>query len=807
MRFFKFAILIFIFSLCYSNSYAQSSLRKANKQYELYAFNLAIKSYQKVLERQPKNAEALGKIADCYRHLNRFEEAEKWYNQLMTLRNVDNVYFLQFGKVLKGLGKYDEAKRYFLKYAERYPVAGNQYAESCDFAKSRIEENSSSNISNEFANSASSDFGITFFTDERIVYSSSRRDIKGNYRGRSGGFSNNQLFITTRDDNGFLRKPNLLKNNLSKSSGEGPISYSPDGKLVVVTKNNFVDGTRQIPGSGLELSLHLGRVSSNGDWSDLKPFPYNGSGYSTGFASFSADGQALYFASDRPDGFGGYDIYVCKKVGDGWAAPENVGPVINSQGNEITPFYDGVNLFFASDWHQGFGGFDMFQLPHQHGSKHPTPENMGVGYNSPRDDYGFIFDDFSGIGYFISNRLGGKGYEDVYRVIGNSKAENIILTVYDNDNEPLSDVVIDLSECGGPEAAHTNSYGLFSFFMEEGKSCNPIFSKRGYVTKQVILNTTLSTNIEYDIFLSNEDEVYKGEVLGAGSNVKLEDVNIRATNTSSNEKFETFSDHRGKYSLELNPNSNYILRYSRVGYKDVNRTVRTGNYGESKILDAIYLPPSGTNIDVVESTSDTEGNEESKNSHETDNEEAVFTSGYAVQIVALSSSSPDLDDIQDKVGSIGKVLNHREAGKSKIRVGIFETRAEADQAKTQLRKKGYSGAFVVTQSTEGHSDKIAGSNQNGSKNPDTGSKNAVITNPSEFMVRLGAYKNPKFFDKDKVVEIGIVDSYQKGDYTIMLLTGYDSRDMADRALRKALARGFKGAYVIKEENGAFVKAK
>lgn len=806
MRFIPLTILFFLMSSINTVTVAQSSLKKANKQYELYAFNLAIKSYQKVLERQPKNIEAIGKIADCYRHLNRLEEAEKWYNQLMSLRNIDNIYYLQYGKVLKGLGKYDEAKRLFLKYAEKYPVAGNQYAESCDFAKARMRDKPNTSISNEFANSASSDFGITFFTDERIVYASGRRDIKSSNRGApsSKNYSNNQLFITTRDDNGFLRKPNLLRNEFSKSSSQGPIAYSPDGKTVIVTKNNFVDGTRQIPGSGLELSLHIGEVQSNGDWNNLTPFPYNGSGYSTGFASFSPDGNSLYFASDRPDGFGGYDIYVSTKVGSSWSAPENVGPVINSQGNEITPFYDGTKLTFASDWHFGFGGFDLFQLNHQHGTRHSAPENLGSGYNSPRDDFGFISDPLTGLGYFISNRVGGKGYEDLYRVTGQSQMENILIIVHDEKSgEPLPNAVIDLSGCGGPEAAHTDATGHFSFFMEADQKCHPQISKNGYISQQINLNTGLSTNIELDVFLSNEEDVFKGEVIGAGNNAGLEDVTIRATNTSNNQRLEVFSDHRGKYALALKPNSNYIIRYSRAGYKDVNRTIRTNDYIETKKLDAIYLPPAGTNIDVEPSgdTGDVSDNRPSSDSGE-DNSTTI-SSGYAVQISALSSSSPDLSEFENKVGSIGQVFSHRESGKSKIRVGIFETRQEADNAKSLLRNKGFSGAFVVTQSTSGQTDKIV-------KRPSSESKSGSVldlTNPSTFMVRLGAYKNPKYFDKDKVVEIGIVESYQKGDYTIMLLTGYDSKDMAKRALRKALSRGFKGAYVITEQGGELVKVK
>ena len=362
MRFFKTCLTVLILMLSFSINYGQSNLRKANKQYELGAFNVAIKSYLKVLDRQPRNIQALGRLADCYRHLNNMREAEKHFSRLTEMRNVEPEHYLNYGHVLKALGQYDAAKRYYYKYAEKYPVAGNQYAESCNFAISKASLPPSTKVTNEFLNTGSADFSPTIYKDGKVIYASSRRDIRSNDRNapKLNSYGGNQLFITMRDANGFLKKPALLRKNFGGTQNEGPVAYSPDAKIVAVTRNNYVNGTRQIPTAGFELSLHIAEVTSNGDFTNIVPFPYNGSGYSTGFASFSPDGNELYFASDRPDGFGGFDIYVSQRIGNSWSAPENLGAVINTQGNEITPFFNGTDLFFASDWHFGFGGLDLF---------------------------------------------------------------------------------------------------------------------------------------------------------------------------------------------------------------------------------------------------------------------------------------------------------------------------------------------------------------------------------------------------------------------------------------------------------------
>lgn len=847
MRILKFFLTLLILSISISNNYGQSSLRKANKQYELFAFNLAIKSYLKVLDRQPRNVQAIGRIADCYRHLNRMDEAASYYAQLMDLRNIEPVNYLQYGHVLKALGKYEEAKRQYYKYAEKYPVAGNQYAESCNFAKSKMEAPGRSSVKNEFLNTSSSDFAPSIYKAGQVVYSSGRRDITKSNRGgpKSGGFINNQLFFSNRDDNGFLRKPELLKKQIGSSANEAPIAYSPDGKYVAVTKNNYVNGTRQIPSSGFELSLHIGEVSSKGDFSNLIPFPYNGSGYSTGFANFSPDGNALYFASDRPDGFGGFDIYVSFKVGNSWSAPENLGAIINTQGHELTPFFDGRNLFFASDWHFGFGGLDLFSSKQMSTGGWNQVQHLGAGFNSSRDDYGYVFDPNYGVGYFVSNRLGGKGSEDIYKFEGVTNTDgdiltegsnidgipggNILLNIYSStDKTPLADVNIDLSNCGGSIENKTDSNGQFKFNLEEGSVCNATLRKTGYISRQIIVNTSLEYNKSYEIFLTEEGDFYTGQVIHSSTRTTIEDVSVRATNTATNQRIEAVTDRSGKYSLALKPGGNYIVRYSKVGFKDINRTVRTGGSNPSKFIETIYLPPSSTNIN--EPTYTENPNKDSRNPEVVEpnngnsavNKEPAFRNGYAVQIAALSSSNVYLGEIENKVGATGNVFVYREGGKSKIRVGIFETRDEAKMAQVKLRRDGYNGAFIVMQTTMGYADYIFGYNPEITiSEPDNNTETSVtegysppsststVDKSSRYGVRLGAFRNPQSFerDRDKFVSIGIIDSYQSGPYTIILLTGYDSFDMAKRALRKVKTKGYNEAYIVEKIGEEYTKAR
>jgi len=392
-------------------SFAQKGLlEKANKQYELHNFKEAIVTYQRFIKSNRDNVEAKGKLAISLRHLGRYKEALRWYDEIVFAGRNNPDFQFQHALTLKEVGRYPEARKLFLDYAESNPEVGMHFAESCSIALDKVTAPSTFTISNEYLSSDASDFGPTFFADG-IVYSSSRIDYSEKDKQRD---DLNQLFIASRDFNGNLSNPQIFHQRF-KGYNEGPLAYSPDGQWVAITKNNFVDGVRQIPSAGLNLNIFIAEVLPSGEWQNEKFFPFNGSSFSTGYPSFSPDGNALYFASNRPDGFGGFDIFVSYKTGKTWSTPENLGPTINTQGNEISPFFDGQSIYFASDWHQGMGGYDVFRAARS-GSYWDRIYNLDNQVNSPRDDYGFIYDEGKNIGYVVSNREGGKGKEDIYKL-------------------------------------------------------------------------------------------------------------------------------------------------------------------------------------------------------------------------------------------------------------------------------------------------------------------------------------------------------------------------------------------------------
>lgn len=407
-----------------STTHAQSiEVAKANEHFEAAFYKEAIPLYEIALEKQPNTPEWMFRLAESYRLTNDPVKAEYWYGQLIRHAKYKNCVF-EYAQALKTNRKYAEAKYYFLEYKAFDSLAATHFAASCDYAKNNSELRNPMYdvVEMKGVNSRSSDFAPTFYQGTPIFASARSVAVEknGEVTWTSDAFNQYYTFQQVTTDS-FLVKP--VRSFIGRDINDAPISYTSRGTQVAITSNNFMDGIRHIAGSGMMMDIYLYEAKSMREWDHQteKFFPFNaqvdaGEPFSTGHPCFSSGGDALYFSSDRPGGFGGYDIYVCFKTGSGWSQPKNLGYPVNTPGNELTPNLDQYGrLYFSSDWHWGFGGMDVFtaeRLPFGWGNV----QNLGWGVNSSFDDMYFSFDSRQQTGYLTSNRIGGTGNEDIYRV-------------------------------------------------------------------------------------------------------------------------------------------------------------------------------------------------------------------------------------------------------------------------------------------------------------------------------------------------------------------------------------------------------
>ena len=882
-------LLLFLF-LCVGLN-AQRSLRKANKQYDLHAYNLAIDSYLKTLEKNPDSPEALWKLANSYRMKNQMDQAATYFARAAAQNRVDPLAYLYYGHTLKALQRYDDAAIQYRRYAEFDPIVGAHYAQTCEFAKTKSKELSAYDVKSEYVNTTASDFAATPY-GIKTVFASSRTDIRPRGEQRQNEDLNNRLFLTDSDKNGYLKPPALLREGLQDRGNEGPVAYSPDGRWVAITKNNFVDGTRQIPDAGLELSLYIAEVTQNGNWSSTSAFPFNGTGFSTGYGSFSPDGRALYFASDRPDGFGGFDLYVSYRVGTSWSTPENLGAVVNSQGNELAPHFDGTSLYFSSDWHPGLGAFDIFRAERAN-ERWTNIYSLGSGINSSRDDLYYSFDNINNKGHLTSNRTG-RGQEDIYHVTKTS--DNIVIQVKDAVSRiPIGEARIDFSSCGD-RVYTTDRNGMYSFQVRSAVQCTPIVRKEGYASTSLSINTrTAPKNQTVEVLLKKTGDQYVGRVTDQSNGLRIGDVLVRVTDPRTGQTRDFYTNSAGEYRLELAPNTSYTVRYSRANYVDTNRSIRTGANYDPNLLTTVSLsragtagtytgpttntgtttttptrpsggqvtggtttypsttrpstsggsvtypgnspsvvypgstttttttrpPTSGGSVTYPSTTTGTTTYPSTSGSYPEERPTISITSGFSVQLLA-TGKDPDMNKFQREVGSLGDVYYRTANGINKVRVGVYTTRADAERIKANVRRMGYSQAFVVDESQSNGAAYTGGGfggSSSGSTTISTGSvtypnstytggtTTTTTTSGGNYHIKLGVYSKPQFFPRDKAVQLGVLTERMQNGMTVFLLSNYYSADEARQALSSVRSRGFADAYVVQDVGGTLQRVR
>jgi len=202
------------------------------------------------------------------------------------------------------------------------------------------------------------------------------------------------------------RKPKLFSKDLTTVFNDGPVTFNAAGDTVYYSRNLIVDRKLdRLPGPKNRLGIFYAVKDSN-NWARTREMRINNEWYNVTTPWLSPDGHKLFFASDKSDGFGGSDIYYCQWKTDHWENPVNLGPVINTPGNEAYPFINEAGeLFFSSDGHKGYGGKDIF-FSRPSGTAWLPPVPLDPPVNSEKDDFGFIMDQQAETGYFSSESEG-----------------------------------------------------------------------------------------------------------------------------------------------------------------------------------------------------------------------------------------------------------------------------------------------------------------------------------------------------------------------------------------------------------------
>ena len=196
----------------------------------------------------------------------------------------------------------------------------------------------------------------------------------------------------------------LFSKNLTTILNDGPVTFNGTRDTIYFSRNQDVTSKlSDISSSRNKLGIYSA-VLINGQWTKIRELRINNEWYNVTTPCLSPDGKKIFFASDKPGGFGGSDLYYSNWKGDRWEDPVNLGPSINTKGNESYPFITpSGELFFSSDGHPGHGGKDIYFSLYSD-SAWLTPVCLDVPINSEFDDFGIVTDTLMKEGFFSSNR-------------------------------------------------------------------------------------------------------------------------------------------------------------------------------------------------------------------------------------------------------------------------------------------------------------------------------------------------------------------------------------------------------------------
>ncbi|MBK9284349.1 MAG: OmpA family protein [Sphingobacteriaceae bacterium] len=456
-------ILILLFAL---PVFAFTQISKGDAYYSKSQYFKAIPKYKKALKgNSSQNQEAHLKLADCYKNLNDYANAEESYKKALAISHqVPAEVFFNYGQVLKTNNKYPEAVEQYGKYLKLNPKDANaskavKFCKEIKYYMSKPIEYEVKNI--EKINTEKSEFSPLVFNN-KLAFVAEKESF--NFVDYSVNDYNGEPYLNmyVTDIHGTeAKKSKTLSKRINAEYHDGPGSISADGKTFYFTrvnykkKKNFINTAQIFVAKGEERK-----------WKDITPFKYNSDNYSVAHPSISYDNNFIFFTSDMPGGYGGKDIWFCKWNGSDWDKPVNLGPDINTSADEMFPTIrkDGT-LYFSSTGLPGFGGLDIYSAKLFEG-KWILIRNEGLNINSSFDDFGITFLNDS-IGYFSSNRTGGKGKDDIYWYKYTDKALIISGTVYltENGNDPAKGIKVILAETNGKriDSVKTTTKGFFEF--------------------------------------------------------------------------------------------------------------------------------------------------------------------------------------------------------------------------------------------------------------------------------------------------------------------------------------------------------
>ena len=490
LRYFSLLPLIVLFFSCTVNK----RFHTAMTSFEIGEYTKSIVSlrnvYRKTKDRQQKAAIQF-KIAEAYYRIGQYRSAEGYYKSSLIRNTGGTTTWLHYAEVLRANGKYDEAITNYKVYLDSVP--GDPMAlngiESSQKTKEWLKKPTRYKVENlKDLNSVSNDFAAAYagVHDNEIFFTSSRKGSTGKKKSAITGEYNADIFRSSYNlQKNRWDKPQLIDELkiIDTFDEEGAASFSTSGNTMYFTRCRY-DKTEE---KGAEI---FSTTQLSGLWGDPVKLKIGKDSLMAAHASVSADGNSLYFVSDRPGGYGGKDIwYTTKKKGESWDIPVNAGSGINTGGDEMFPYIrENGSLYFSSNAHVGMGGLDIFMAKKGENGKWVV-ENMNSPVNSTGDDFAISFYPGEERGLFSSNREGSRK-DDIFSFLLPPKIYEIEGNIFNKENGArINDAAVRLIGTDGTMLKLNAENGKFKFKLKPEVEYIVASFKKGFLNAKMMVST------------------------------------------------------------------------------------------------------------------------------------------------------------------------------------------------------------------------------------------------------------------------------------------------------------------------------
>lgn len=537
-------ILLFLLLIIPGFTIAQSrKMKKASEYMEVLNYEKAIETYHKIIQRNGSPTAQIA-LAEAYQKNKDYKNAGEWYAKIILLPEARAVDYLNNGLLLLRAGECEKAQANFDVFLKLkpYDLRKDQLGDVCHHYEKLLQKNQNTlTIDSLSINTSMPELGPAYYQNG-IVYAAVRPDEN------HGKASFDLYFVDFKvhDSLGIvLGEEQVFAPSLNTLSNEATPSFSQNGKTIYFTRNQKNAQKKNI----YKLEILESHYLKSGVWSKPQTLSFSQKEFSFAHPALSPAGTQLFFASDMPGGFGGTDIYVSNNENGKWGQPINLGPQINTEGDELYPYFrkDGF-LFFSSDGHIGLGGQDIFKTQQASDGTWSKPENCGAQINSAFDDFGISFSENLMEGFFSSNRDSGRGSDDIYYFKKTTPDEHQVIFVSNIETEKnLPDTINYWNACDSLLVASANP-----FYKSELMGCSEITVMHpAYLPKTFNFSALNTANLDtIRLFLTPKHSLIEGVLIDKTSSRPINGAQV-SINSSCGDTQSTTTDNEGKYTFTL----------------------------------------------------------------------------------------------------------------------------------------------------------------------------------------------------------------------------------------------------------------